>query len=249
MIIGIILAAGKGTRLKSKDTNKVTLPFLNRPMITYGVDLMKTITDKTIVVVGAFGESVKQALKGYEVSYAFQKEQHGTGHAVQVAVEYLNANNLVPELVLVGYGDHTMFYKEQTIRRLIQIHTHEKSTISCISVEYDNPNKLAWGRIIRDNMGNVIDIIEQKDASDEQLEIKEINAGFYCFDFQFLKDNVNQLPRSSISGEYYINSLIKMAVQQGKRVSALKVLFDEVGVGINRQDEIKESEKIYLLRG
>lgn len=248
MIIGIILAAGKGTRIKTHGMNKVTIPFLNKPLIMYGVELMEKNTDKTLVVVGAYKESVKKALVNKDVTYVHQQEQSGTGHAVKMAVADLVFHKFSPDTVLVGYGDHTMFYRSDTVGALISLHRKKQAAVSFISVDYPLPNKLAWGRIIRDSSERVIDIIEQKDAREDQLKIQEINAGFYCFDYQFLLENVDSIPCSPISGEYYINSLIPIAVKQNKQIAVLKVSFDEVGVGINKTDEIKESEKIYLGR-
>ncbi len=246
MIVGVILAAGKGTRMKSKDKNKVTLPFLNKPLIVYSVELMEKIADKVIVVVGAFHESVKKVLKDYKVIYAYQKKRLGTAHATKVAVEEIKKLNLNPQLVLVGYGDHTMFYKKEDIEKLIKIHQEKKAVMTLITVEHDN-NNLHWGYIIRNKKGEIIDSMEYKDASEEtRKKIKELNAGFYCFDFEFLKKNIAKVPKSSITGEYYINSLIKLAAENGLRIEALKVPFSSVGIGVNRWDELEESQRLYL---
>lgn len=246
MIIGIILAAGKGTRMKSKDKNKVALPFLNKPLIVYSVKLMKQVANKTLVVIGAFHESVKEALKKFKVIYAYQKKRLGTAHAVKVAVEKIIELNLSPQLVLVGYGDHTMFYKKEDIKKLIALHQKEKAIMTLITVEHDNQN-LHWGFILRNKKGEIIDSIEYKDADEEiRGKIKELNAGFYCFDFNFLKKYIQKVPRSIVTGEYYINSLIKIATNLGFKVCALKVPFSSVGIGVNRWDELEESQKLYL---
>ena len=125
MIIGVILAAGKGTRIKAKTANKVTLPFLNKPLILYSVELMEKVADKTFVVVGAFHESVKKVLAQKKVFFAYQKKRLGTGHAVKVALEEIVKKKIKPEIVLVGYGDHTMFYKKENIKKLIALHQKE----------------------------------------------------------------------------------------------------------------------------
>ncbi len=243
MIVGLILAAGKGTRINSKDRNKVTLPFLNKPLIVYSVELMKQVVDKVIVVIGAFHESVRQALKKYPVDYAYQKKRLGTAHAVKVAIPAIEKYH--PKLVLVGYGDHTMFYKREDIKNLINLHQKEKAAMTIITVEHDNEN-LHWGCIIRNKNGEIVDSVEFKDASDKQKKIKELNAGFYCFDFVFLKENIGKVPKSSVSNEYYINSLIKIASVQGKKVAGLKIPFSSVGIGINRFSELEESQRLYL---
>ncbi len=245
MIVGIILAAGKGTRIKSKNSNKVTIPFLNKPLIIYAVDLFSDICDMTVVVVGAFAQSVKEVLKNHQVTYAYQHKRFGTAHAVKVGLSALENKNLYPEIALVSYGDHTMFYKKETVKKFIELHKKEKAAVSIITTLYNEPNKLAFGRVIRNKDGFVVDNIEQKDATVEQKKIKELNAGFYCFDFNFLKKNISKVKKSPITGEYYINSLIKIAVNQKQKVVGFKVPFSGVGIGINRHEELEESQKIY----
>ncbi|MCX7956248.1 MAG: sugar phosphate nucleotidyltransferase [Patescibacteria group bacterium] len=247
MIIGIILAAGKGTRLKSKKTNKVTLPFLNKPLVLYAVDLMEKITKKTIVVVGAFHQSVKEALKNKKVLYAYQKKRLGTGHAVKVALDKIDSLKLKPNLILVGYGDHTMFYKKQDIEKLINEHIKNKAAMSLITTKSNENEKLHWGYIIRDKNNNVTDSVEYKDASDDiKRKINELNAGFYCFDFKFLKNNIKKIPKSLVSGEYYINSLVNIASKNNLKILGIEVPFSSVGIGVNTKEEFEESQKIYL---
>jgi len=246
MIIGIILAAGKGTRLKSTNRNKVTLPFLNKPLIVYSVELMGKVCDQTVVVVGAFYESVKQVLKNYPVFFAYQKEQLGTGHATAVGLEEINKKKLRPSEILVGYGDHTMFYRHKTVRKLVNLHRQKKAVVSLLTFTHDDPNKIKYGRIIRDSQGFVTSIIEQKEATAQELEIKEVNPGFYCFDFEFLNKNISKLVKSDVAGEFYITDMIKMAVDQGQKVVGLSIVFNEAGLGINTAEELAESEKIYL---
>ena len=246
MRIGIILAAGKGTRIKAKNANKVTLPFLNKPLILYSVELMEKIADKIMVVIGAFHQSVKEVLKNKNVIYAYQKKRLGTAHAVKVAIDEIKRLKLNPKIALVGYGDHTMFYKEKDILRLIKLHQKENSVMTLITVEHNNEN-LHWGFIIRNSQGNIIDSVEYKDASfNIKQKVKELNAGFYCFDFNFLQKNIKKVPKSPVSGEYYLNSLITIAVKQNLKVSGLKIPFSKVGIGVNRWQELEESQKLYL---
>jgi bifunctional UDP-N-acetylglucosamine pyrophosphorylase / glucosamine-1-phosphate N-acetyltransferase len=244
MINAIILAGGNGTRIKSKEINKVALPFLGKPIVLYGVELFEKIASKTVVVIGAFEDSVKEALKDKNIIYVRQEERLGTAHAVKVGISALK-DSPDDELVLVGYGDHLMFYKEETIREFINHHLQNRAVVSFITTKYHDPNYLAWGRIERDSSGNVADIVEQKDATDEQRKIKEVNAGFYCFSLGFLRKHINMVEKSPVSGEYYITDLVKYAVKEKLKVSAVIVRFREVGIGINRQDELEESQKIY----
>lgn len=246
LIVGIILAAGKGKRLKTKDRNKVTLPFLNKPLIVYSVELMQAVCDKTVVVVGAFAETIKQVFKNKQLIYAFQKDQLGTADATRVGLEKITQLKLLPDLVLVGYADHMMFYKKETIKKLIDIHRKNQPSISLLTFKHQNPDQIKHGRIVRNSDGLVVDIVEQKDATFEQRLIKEVNPGFYCFDFSFLRDNIDKIKKSLVSGEYYITDMVKIAVSEGKKIVGLLVDFHEVGLGINTAEELTESEKIYL---
>ncbi len=243
-ITGIILAAGKGTRINSNGTNKVSYLFLDKPIILYGVELFEKLCDEIVVVVGAFAQSVKDIIDGKRtIKYAFQKKRLGTGHAVKLALIELKKDP--PSLVLVGMGDHMMFYKHETIKKFINKHKEQKSVVSFISTKYHDPDALSWGRIERDKSGNVLDIIEQKDATAKQLKIKELNSAFYCFDYNFLKDNINKIKKSEVTGEYYLPDLIKIAILKKLKVYAMLVHFREIGIGINRYEELSESQTLY----
>lgn len=241
-IIGIILAAGKGKRLNSRQINKVCLPFNGRPIIDYAASLMCKVTKKTICVIGAFGDSVKQVLANYPVIFVEQKRQLGTAHAVKVAVASLREKSAI---ILVGYGDHMMFYSPKTIKKLIELHRQTGAVMSLISIELKDFQNMAWGKIIRGKNGEVVDSKELKDCSPKEQQITELNAGFYCFNLSFLRTHLPKVPRSSVSGEYYLNSLVKIANNSGLTVSALKVPFREVGIGVNRKEELEESQTLY----
>lgn len=244
MIAGIILAAGKGTRIKVKNKNKVTLPFLNKPLITYGVDLLTSLADRVVVVVGAYHESVKSTLKDYEVIYAYQKKRLGTAHATKVGLDKLASLSLQPELVIVAYGDHTMFYQKEKIAEFIETHNRQKAALTFITTIMPDP--FGYGRIIRNSSGEVVAIVEEKNATEEQRKIKEINAGFYCFDYEFIIKNINKIKKTSGSKEYYLTDLIEIALKQSKKVVGVVLPFSEVGIGINRHVELEESQKLYL---
>ncbi len=243
-ITGVILAAGKGTRMNSKIENKVSHLFLGKPIILYGVELFEKICDEVIVVVGAFAQSVKKIVDGKrKIKYTYQKKRLGTGHAVKIALLELKDNP--PSFVLVGMGDHMMFYKEETIKKLINKHKEQKCTVSFITTKYHDPNALAGGRVERDKQGNVLDIVEQKDATDKQRKIKELNAALYCFEYSFLKENINKIKKSEVTGEYYLPDLIKIAIQKKLKVYAMVVHFREIGIGINKYEELAESQSLY----
>lgn len=241
-IVSIILAGGLGKRLNSKEINKVVYPFLGKSMIQYGVDLFKKVSSQVVIVVGAFAESVKALLKSEKnILYGFQKEQLGTGDATKVGLEVIKDNP--PKLVLVGYGDHLMFYKESTMRRLIKLHKENEAVVTFITTKYERPE--GWGRVERDASGKVVDIVEEKDANEEQKKIQEVNAGLYCFDYDFLQTHIGSIHKSSVTGEYYLTDIIKIAFTDKLPVAALMVPFEEVGIGVNRAEELAESQEFY----
>jgi len=242
-IAAIVLAAGKGTRMDSHMINKVTIPFLGKPLIIYSLELLRPIAQYLVVVVSAFDESVRNCLKDQQVLFAYQKDQLGTGHAVKAGLEPLK--NINPSLILVGYGDHMMFYKQESIIKFIEFHKSQNAVISLLTADHSDVDEFRWGRILRDKNHLVKAIVEQKDATIEERKIKEFNPGFYCFNPDFLRENIDKIKKSSVSGEYYITDLIKMAVDQGKKVVAFKIPFEEVGIGINAKEELEQSQKIY----
>lgn len=243
-VASIILAAGKGTRINSKDRNKVSYPFLMKPMVAYGVELFQEVSKPVVVVVGAFAESVKEILKNYpEVVFVTQKEQLGTGHAVRVGLQKLKDNP--PSLVLVGMGDHMMFYKKRTIEKLIELHKNRQAMVTFISTRYHSPDQLAWGRVERNKDGQVIDIVEQKDANEKQRKIKELNAGLYCFDYKFLKSEITKIKKSPVTNEYYLTDIILRAFKDRVRVVGMPVRFREVGIGVNRLEELFQSQSLF----
>lgn len=242
MNIGIILAAGKGTRLHSKDRNKTALQLQGKPMVAYGLELFQQLVDEVVIVVGAFSDSVKAALGDNQIIYVEQTEQKGTGHAVKVAVEEIEQQGLQPKHVLVGYGDHMMFYKTNTIRQMLETHEQRHAAVTLISVNFPHPNELAWGRIIRATDGSVEKIVEQKEATEDEKNVTEVNAGFYCFDFAFLQEAIKLLKPSTVTGEYYITDLIQIARLQSKEVCAFVVDFSEVGSGVNTAEQLEQTE-------
>lgn len=243
MNIGIILAAGKGTRLNSTTQNKTTLLVGGKPMITYGATLFQRTLDKTVVVVGAFADSVKHTLADFDVFYAEQGEQLGTGHAVKVAVDVVESENLVPDLVVVGYGDHLMYYQEEMVQQLLTAHTDSTVAISLVTTHFDDPMSLAWGRIIRNNDGYVQKIVEQKEASHSELLVTELNAGFYCFNYAFLKESLQQLQPAPVTHEYYLTDLIGIANQQHLKVVPITAPYTQVGSGINTLEQLAVTDQ------
>lgn len=242
MKLGIILAAGKGSRLNCTTQNKTTLQVNGKSLIQYGTDLFAVTMDEILVVIGAFANSVREALKDDKVLYAVQEQPNGTGQAVQVAVDEIERLGIEPSNVFVGYGDHLMFYTPEVIRAIESKHDTSKAIITLVSVITDKPDELAWGRIIR-NGGMVEAIIEQKDATTEQRTIQEQNAGFYCFEYKFLRSAIKKIHPSPVTNEIYITDLIKIARQDGMTVVAHQVPFEQVGSGINTPEQLSQTQQ------
>ena len=176
-VITVIMAAGKGTRMKS-NKSKLVHKIYDKELVKRVVELAKKVgTDEIITVVGYMKEQVQDVLKD-EVKYAYQEELLGTGHAVMQAAEYLKGKK---GKVVILYGDVPIL-RPETLENLILKSFKNKEYATLLTAIYENPT--GYGRIIRDEGGNIKAIIEEKDASIEEKQIKEINSGIYCFDIE-----------------------------------------------------------------
>jgi bifunctional UDP-N-acetylglucosamine pyrophosphorylase / glucosamine-1-phosphate N-acetyltransferase len=235
----IILAAGKGKRMNSKKTNKVTAILGNKQMVLHTVDRLKALNvDPIIVVVGFAKESVMKVL-GSSVIFAEQSKRLGTAHAVKVALKKLPEN---VETVLILNGDDSAFYTDETIGNLIRVHLKENAALSLLTISVENPAGL--GRIIR-NEEKVAGIVEEKDATEEMKRIKEINPGCYVFRVSFLKKYLKKVIKNPVTGEYYLTSLIDIAIKNKQKIQAVKggkILWR----GVNTPEELKEAGKLFI---
>lgn len=236
----IILAAGRGSRMKAKTKNKVAFKLNGQPMIARTVaHLREAGITSIIAVVGYQGGSVRSAL-GNSVTYAVQAEQRGTGDAIATAIP------LLPEgctTVLAVYGDDSAFYPPSLFTDMVA----KKSELACdllfLTIHKDDPTGL--GRIVRDQAGKILRIVEEKNATDAEKQIQEINTGFYCFDRDFLVSYIDQIQKNPISGEYYLTDMVEIALKHGKKVEAFFVPDDSIWHGVNnRSDFAKAKAKI-----
>ena len=238
-LAAIVLAAGHGKRMKSQKVNKVTLELGGKPMILHTVELLESLGIKTVVVVVGFAkESVIALLKGRAI-FTEQKERLGTAHAVSTALKELPKN--ISD-VLVLNGDDSALYSKSVIKELIDKHLSLNASFTLLTIEKDPPFGL--GRIVRDSQGKISDIVEEKDATDEQRKIREINPGCYIFKVDFLKKYLPEVEKSPVSGEYYLTSLIKIGLQNGEKIEDLpagKLAWR----GINTQSELSEAERLF----
>jgi bifunctional N-acetylglucosamine-1-phosphate-uridyltransferase/glucosamine-1-phosphate-acetyltransferase GlmU-like protein len=219
--------------LKSTTQNKVTIPLGGKPMIQWSVERIRAAGVQEVVVVVGFARESVEAVLTDSVTYATEEEQLGTGHAAWIGEKKLSDN--VTQL-FVMYGDHSAFYPPAFYKKLLQTHQERKNAITLVSMEYDKPSELAWGRIIRNEADDVIAIVEEKEASEEQKKIQELNAGLYVFDRSVITQGYSTLKPQS-GGEYYITDLIAYCVQNGKRVGAVIAAQNEVGIGVNTPDQ------------
>lgn len=237
MLLSIVLSAGAGTRMKS-DMVKVLHKVCGVPMVEHVLDVADDIgCDKNVVVVGHKADDVKEALRSRNVEFALQKEQLGTGHAVKMAKEYIPTEGNV----ILLYGDTPLITKD-SINRLLDYHKQSDNSISILTTYVDNPT--GYGRIIRDNEGNVIGIIEEKDTNQEEKIIKEINSGIYCFKAQDLSIALDKINNNNNQGEYYITDTVKIFHSMGKRVGAFIIDDNREILGVNNRVQLAEAEEI-----
>jgi bifunctional UDP-N-acetylglucosamine pyrophosphorylase / glucosamine-1-phosphate N-acetyltransferase len=246
MTVGIVMAGGKGKRFGVSGVNKTAQLFLGKPIVRYGTDLFSRTTDKIIVVVGIESESVREAVgENNKVEYAYQKMPMGTGDALRAAILKIASLGWKPKVIFIGNGDHMMFYEPEIIEEMKNKLTAERADMVMLTMDYSDPDKLVWGRVIRNNQGEVVRIVEQKDATETERNISELNANFYAMDYEFARENYRKIKPSPVSGEYYITEMVGLAVKAGKKVTAIKLPFEKVGVGINTRAELEQSTELY----
>jgi len=235
-LITITLAAGKGTRMKSK-LPKVLHQVAEKSMIQHVVDTANRLNPKTnIVIVGYKGEEVEAATDG-DVKFITQREQLGTGHAVMQASDELADFS---GDVLVLYGD-TPLLTEDTLRKLVEFHQQKEAAATILTAKVDDPT--GYGRIVRDESGNVSKIVEDKDATCEEAEINEINTGICCFDNDFLLNVLDKLNTDNAQGEYYLTDVAGILSKGGEVVSAVVVNNSDETVGVNTRKHLARAEK------
>src|SRR5207253_288164 len=210
----IILAAGMGTRMKSK-TVKVLHRAAGRPIIDYVLDIAAELSSRPpVMVIGHQREAVQQSV-GERARFAVQDQQLGTGHAVLQAAEILHSGG---NKVLILSGDVPLT-RPETLRRLLDEHAREQNALTLLSMQPDDA--AMYGRIVRDGDGTVVRIVEFKDASENEKKIGEVNAGIYVFNTSDLFENLRGLSTNNAQGEYYLTDLIAMLRSSGKRVGAV----------------------------
>ncbi|WP_142830628.1 bifunctional UDP-N-acetylglucosamine diphosphorylase/glucosamine-1-phosphate N-acetyltransferase GlmU [Planococcus soli] len=231
----VILAAGQGTRMKSK-LYKVLHPVCGMPMVEHVTrNVEKLGVEKIVTVVGHGAEKVQQQL-GEKSEYALQAEQLGTAHAVQQTASLIEG---LAGTTLVVCGD-TPLIRPETMQALLDQHAKTQAKATILTAIADNPT--GYGRILRNNVGIVEKIVEQKDASPEEQQVKEINTGTYCFDNEALFEALKLVSNDNVQGEYYLPDVIEILQKQGEIVAAYATdSFDET-LGVNDRVALSQAE-------
>ncbi len=240
-IFAIVLAAGQGTRMKSK-LYKVLHPVCGKPMVQHVVDHVDTLNvERIVTVVGHGAEMVKEQL-GAQSEYVLQAEQLGTAHAVQQAEPILG---MLEGTTLVVCGD-TPLIRPETMQALFEYHTAQNAKATILTAVAEDPT--GYGRILRDASGNVAQIVEQKDATPEQQKVTEINTGTYCFDNKALFEALKLVKNDNAQGEYYLPDVIEILQKQGETVAAYVTdSFDET-LGVNDRFALSQAEELMRAR-
>lgn len=237
----VILAAGKGTRLQTEGNTlpKVMRIAAGKPLLSHVLSALDFIPKKDcIIVVGYQKESVMDAFPEY--TFAEQKEQLGTGHAVMAAFSQLEDYN---GQLLVCCGDMPLI-KRETYRALID--AHNASDNVCTVLTGTSELNLPYGRILRDKNGEFCGMVEDKDATPEQKDIKELNSGVYVFDAAALRDVLSELRSDNSQGEYYLTDAPLLLQKKGHKIG---VCFRELGyeiIGVNTPEQLRQTEEILL---
>ncbi len=235
----IVMAAGKGTRLQSENFNlpKVLRQADGKALIDYVLENVPFIKkEDTVIIVGYMKEKVMEHL-GDEYKFAVQKEQLGTGHAVMMAEEALKEYT---GNVIVLSGDMPLISKK-TYENIVSFHSENRCDCTVLTCVTDK--KLPFGRIIKEN-DIVINIVEEKDCTEEQKKIKELNAGVYVFDCKKLFENLKNIENTNAQSEYYLTDVPKLMAAKGCKVMSFPI-FDEIEItGVNTQEDLNYVENI-----
>ncbi len=240
-VIALVLAAGKGTRMKS-DKSKLVHKIYGKELVRRVVETaQKAGVDDIVTVVGYKREQVQLVL-GDSVKYAYQDEMLGTGHAVMQAENYLKDKQ---GKIVVLNGDVPIL-RPETLKELIDKSVKNKEYATILTAIYNNPT--GYGRIIRDIGGNIKEIIEEKDLAEDQKSIQEINAGIYCFDIQELLKALKEIKPNNAQNEYYLTDVVKIMNEKGLKTGAVIVEDNTEILGVNDKLQLELLTKVLKLR-
>lgn len=232
----VVLAAGKGTRMKSK-LYKVLHKVCGKTMVEHVVDAAQGVNPAEIVTIVGTGAGDVEKVLADKSKFAFQEKQLGTGDAVMTAREELGDND---GATLVVTGDTPLFTTD-TFNELFKYHAEKGNAATVLTAEAPNP--FGYGRIIRDDQGNVLRIVEQKDGKPEELKVKEINTGIFCFDNKKLFEALKHVNNDNAQGEYYLTDVLEILRNSGERVGAYKMPDFSESLGVNDRIALAQATK------
>ncbi len=238
----VILAGGEGKRMKS-DKPKTLSAVIGKPMLDWVIGaLIKSGIDKICVIKGYKKECIEEHLSSlpYEISSVFQAQRLGTGHAVMMAKDFLSKNG---GDVIVLNGD-APFMDSATISQAYEQHNSTDSSATVISAKVENP--FGYGRIVRAEDGSLKTIVEQKDADEETIAIKEVNSGGFWFDTNDLLSVLDRISSNNAANEYYLPDALKLLLNDGKKVGAYTAASSDTVLGANDPAQLAELNKIAL---
>ena len=240
-VVTVIMAAGKGTRMKS-EKSKLVHKIYDKELVKRVADVAKEVgSDEVVAVVGYLKEQVIDVL-GNSVEYAYQEELLGTGHAVMQATKYLEGKK---GKAIILYGDVPIIRKE-TLINLVTKSYKNKEYATLLTAIYENPT--GYGRIIRDEGGNIKAIVEEKDANMYEKGIKEINSGIYCFDIEELLAALKLIKPDNAQGEYYLTDVIKIMNDKGLKTGAVIVDDNTEILGVNDRAQLELLTRVLRMR-
>lgn len=238
----LILAAGKGTRMKS-DLVKVLHPVAGRPMLDYVLDLAGQMgSSRVAVVIGHQAELVEERYRNRGLTFVYQSEQLGTGHAVlQAAGVFAGYSGTI----LILCGDVPLL-QISTVRALMDRHRASGAAITVLTTLLEDPS--GYGRVLKDAEGNVLGIVEHRDATEEQGKIREINTGIYCAENPFLFEAVGEIGNDNAQKEYYFTDIFAIARRKGVRTASVVAPDPGEVMGINSQEDLVRATRIVQQR-
>lgn len=238
----LILAAGKGTRMKS-DLPKVIHKIDGKELVKYVIKQAKDVGSTEIwLITGHKGHLVREATAEDKVFYVEQREQLGTGHAVMQAEDQLKSKD---GDVLILCGDVPVL-KGETLKRFRDFHNASGASATVMTTKFDDP--FGYGRIITNENGEILKIVEQKDATEEEKQVKEINSGVYIFDLKELFRSLDSITSDNAGNEYYLTDVIGILKNKGKKVLTYLIDDNTEILGINTIEQLEEAESIILAR-
>ncbi|MCK9274703.1 MAG: NTP transferase domain-containing protein [Syntrophales bacterium] len=242
-LAAIILAAGKGKRMQS-DLAKVLHPLCGKPMLLYPIRAARALgCDKIVVVIGHQAERIKEVLKDSSLIYIHQEEQLGTGHAVmQTEAELKNFGGTV----LILCGDVPLL-QSSTLQELTAFHYNSRSDVTVLTTIVPNPD--GYGRILKDTAGRVKKIVEDRDASEQEKEIAEINTGIYCVQSDFLFEALAAVKADNSQKEYYLTDIVEISDRCGRITRSFLLPDPKEAMGINTPAQLNDANTLLKSRG